>query len=65
MTSVSPFVLSDTLASRETRNNDFTTECVVSGAIFENSTGGINDKINKMEESGSPGLGVNEVVHQQ
>ena len=47
------------------RKDDFTTKCIVVAAIFEDSVSGVIpvavDKINKMPESGSPRLGVNEV----
>ena len=47
------------------RNDDFTTKCNVVAAIFEDLVSGVIpvavDKINKMAESGSPRLGVNEV----
>ena len=49
---------------RQTRKDEFTTKCIVVSAIFEDSVSRVIpvavDKINKMAESGSPCLGVNE-----
>ena len=54
-----------TFTSRQTRKDDFATKFIVVAAIFVDSVRGVipvaTDKINKMADSGSPRLGVNEV----
>ena len=54
-----------TLTSRQTRKDDFAMKFIVVPAIFQDSVSGVipvaTDKINKMADSGSPRLGVNEV----
>ena len=55
-----------TLTNKQTRKDDFTKKCIVVAAIFKVFVSGVIpvavDKINKMAESGSPRLGVKEVV---
>ena len=62
-----PLLWSVTLTNRQTRKDDFTMKCIiVITAIFEDSVSGVipvaADKINKFAESGSPHLGVNDMV---
>ena len=61
-----PLLWSVKLTNRQTRKYDFTMECIVITAIFEDSVSGVIpvavDKINKFPESGSPHLGVNDMV---
>ena len=52
--------------NRQTRKDEFTTKCIVVVAIFEDSVSRVIlvavNKINKIAESKSPRLGVNEVA---
>ena len=65
MMSVYAIVMEHTPTNRQTRKDYFTTKCIFVAAIFEDFVSGVIpeavDKINKMAESGSPRLGVNEV----
>ena len=65
MTQYTPSLWGATPTSRQVREDNFTTKCIVEAAIFQDSVSGVIpvavDKINKMAESGPPRLGINAV----